>query len=532
MITKEELFNHGLIYENEKSGSIGVNYEMFTGLGDDYLNEFLAFIKENTSEKNYNNIVLGFSSRGIGKNSASYKKSQENNTISIKKEINNKCVEESTIKYEISAIDQVTEQLQSFKSKKAKFIDKISNENAEVLVDSVALEKFIRAAHFHNDIKLDLSLNIKDYVTNTEKNFTFDITGLRTTDTFKNGVLTKHLDKEGFTYKTTVYRNALPAIIQVKSFNEKGFQTLSSTENEYDDNKALVKAKTVNTVKQHNEFKPKSKISRNYSNGKLVAVRINDIQYGKKKFAIVDNIINITDDNLSIDFITDKPYEAKATDNLTVIKEILAIEGGIRQLQNYVSELNLNYKAIINDLYDKKLTYVKNAIENKEVIIYMGDKGNTTIYDRTGTRVAYFPANIINKVIPNPKALPNAMVEQSIKVGNDSNAIKRLYWLGIQEGEGKGIYAFHRSIKALCQNKATPSEVLDDIANRIFNGQFDESNLVFIASNKNASKDTLEKIYHSTSSILVKTRIKENNIEVTNNEYKSESEIADDILGD
>lgn len=525
-MNKEELYSLGYIYENGASGTIGVNYEVFRGLPESYLIEFIAYIKTIISKSNYTRIINGFSKRGIGRDIFEYRRKTGENEIRIIKHIGDDLYESVALCINIEPTDE-----------KAIFIKKLEGIESRTFFDIEAVDRLIIKARFDMNTKVSIDLTISNLMQSSSTVSHFDNYGLRYTCSYRGDELVCRLDKEGYECKKTFYANHRKDKVQIMSYDDKGHQTLSSTRYAYNDNNQLIYFDTLNSIKSNNEYKPFSKVRKyiDYIESdvfRITKIDIKDIKYGIKSITVKPDALIFDDNTKRVIYPLDEPFSVQSNTSLDKIASVLLAEGCLRQLHKDAPEVlnKIDYNNALEHIYELKLEYVKSAVEDKEVIIYIGDKGNITIYDREGSRAAYFPANILNKVIPDPKILPNTMVEQNIKEGNNGSLIKQLYWLGTREGEGKGIYAFHRCIKAFSKNPATPTEVLDDIVDRIIDGQYDETNLVFIASNPSTSRATLEKIYHDTSSVLVKSRV--NMSMSVLDEHESLSDIGDRILAD
>lgn len=540
-MTKQELILFNYITENVKSNTISINKNRILNANEDTIKEIMDCIKENATDKNYKAIAISLIEAGIKLENVDVNTvmnfKDTNGSVTIDKSFNGELYQKDEVYFGYTCDNEF--QLQT---KETQFnIDKLKKR-----IESLAESKTVTADSLESLARSFIRIRSTDNIL------------IRYTQTKGSEVKEWIFDKEGFREKTEKNNNMFiliekklaPGIRQTINFtdglpvsdiikdNNENFPKYEDTEYRYDENGKLTRKKTVIGIETLNGRTISNYVYRSYKDDILTKIRTKDIAHGNKNYIIdVDSIIFAYGDNKEReDIYISLPKNAKeyksASDTIQALKELDLLEGGLLQLKRFVPEITLDYDSLIPSIHNNKLVLGLEAVKDDNIVIYIADKGNTTLYDKEGTRIAYFPRNVLGNLYSDITSRPNTLVEQHIKNSDNPDMIRMIYWLGTQEGDNKGIYSFERIVRALAKNNATPSDILDSMVDKIIEGKYNNEIMVDIAQNKKLTKESIVKIIDSKPSLVVLDFLAKHPNSPTSEENKPKGkDIADSILG-
>ena len=522
-MTKQELDILGYTYTNLTSGYVGINYQTLLGADKAFVTEMLEVLRPIVSEKNLTDIYIGLDVNGI-RAEGSFTEARSISEAELpdifrgknfsKMILVNRGIDGSVYETDYVGFSYIYGNDMQAKSKAAAArAERLETEITEIaergLLNEDALKRtastFTRISSI-DDISICLYCIYpgRDTATFTE----YSRRGLIRKASYKSGILNSEQTYSDASMTETTYHDGLPVRIQTTLTGMHGASEISTQTPTYD-NGVLVKSKTIISKRLTEGFQPICYVYRHYDGARnLVSAKINDQQYGKKSYTFQDNGFTEEEDGNVVSYAG--VVQTTDTQNaMQSLKQLLQLEGAIRQVKSMLPEVKMDYKSIFNEIYEQKVNYAITAMKDGQAMLYIADKGNMTIYDLEGNKAVYFPVDIIKKFLPAYKNYPNVIVEQKIKEGSDPEAIRLLYEFGKGDGKREQIYAFLRVVKALSKNPATPADILRSITDGIHEGRYDSANLVLISANPNADTDTLQEILNHNPSVLVKSHISE-----------------------
>ena len=526
-MTKQEYETLGYIYTNLTSGYTGVNYDMFVGATGDAVESFLSAIKPEITKNNFIDIIIGLDKHGVltgktEKNIAKIGKAElpdifgtdfDGSSFRMEKSVEDYGVYETVyVAYRYVFGSKMQIKSKSAEAREQRLISEISALADRKNFDQSAIQRiaegFMKISTIDDiEIRLYRTFPLKD----TGELCIFNKQGLRVKESLKSGSVISRKEYIGNIMTETFFEKERPVKKQVSVTDVYGLRENTEEILTYNAENRLEKSKTTISMKLSEGFAPVCFVHKHYgADEKLESLVINDKEYGKKTYKLEKNGFILTADDQTLNFDGDIDHLV-TEDPIETINALMFLEGGLRQLEKRVPELPFDHKKLLDTIYVRKANNAMAAIKEEKVILYIADKGNTTIYDTNHKRIVYFPVDIIKKYLPSYKNYPNVLVEQRIKDGNDSEAIQKLYDFGTKTSKDT-IYAFHRVVKALVKNPATPAGVLDDIVDKISDGTFeyDTYALAAIASNPSTQTSTLQKLIDRKPSAFVRSCIEAN----------------------
>lgn len=522
-MTKQELDILGYTYTNLTSGYVGVNYQTLLGADKAFITEVLDAIRPVVTEANMSDIYIGLDRNGILAEGSFidtkeiseaelpdvFRGKQAAKIFLISRGVSGSVYETDYVAYSYIYGNEMQAKSKAALARAQRLEQTITDTAKQGQLSEDVLRKISLSFSRISSVD-DISISMYCIYPNRDTaTFTaYNRHGLIRKADYKSGVMTSEQTYEDGCMTETTFYNGLPVRIQKTLTGVYGTNEISTQTPTYDNGK-LVKSKTVVSKRLAEGFQPICYIYRHYDdNEALISTKINDQQYGKKSYAFQGKGFTEEEDGAIVSYDGTVTVDSESSP-MAALKKLLQLEGAMRQLKAMVPEVKLGYKEIFNDIYEQKVNYAMEAMKSGDAMLYIADKGNMTIYDQEGNKAVYFPVDIIKKFLPAYKNYPNVMVEQKIKEGNDAEAIRRLYEFGKGSENREPIYAFHRVVKALSKNPATPSDILRSITDGIHQGKYDSANLVLISSNPNADTDTLQEILNHKPSVLVKSHIEE-----------------------
>ncbi len=524
-MTKQELDILGYTYTNITSGYVGVNYSALVGAEESFISEVLDTLKPTITEANLIDIIIGLDENGIPTGQSEKKitevdkaqlpdlflKEHVEKTFRIDHAIKNIGIYETDyIGYAYLYGNEMQKKSKAGHARAASLDEKMQTIVNCGSIQTKDLEKL--AASYTKISSID-DISICVYQTYPRKDssilYHFDRHGLSSRTKYNAGVITdSQIYKENSLTETT-YHDGLAVRTQETITGLHGVSEVVVTTPTYE-GRNIVKSKTTYSRRLAEGFQPICHVHRFYNEaGELSKVKISDAKYGKKSYQLHEKGFE-TEENGNVISYAGQVAVSNPEDPMLALRELLQLEGALMQLKSVVPEYELDYQPILREIYTQKVNYALAAIKEEKALLYIADKGNMTIYDNDYKKAVYFPVAIIKQYLPTYRNYPNVIVEQKIKEGSDPEAIRRLFEFGTHTEGPDAVYAFHRVVKALSKNKATPSDVLRKIVEGIYDGKYDNSNLITISSNPNTDTETLQIIIDHKPTLLVKSHIEEN----------------------
>lgn len=517
-MTKQELDTLGYTYTNLTSGYVGLNYDTLIGAGEEFVSDILSALEPVITKDNLTDLVIGMDtheiSTGRTENTIQDISVQEipdavgnipnGKAYRIDKSIRGLGVYENDfLVYAYVYGNEIQKKSKGSMSREKLLSNRVSelicSGNIQPATVLGIARSFLKISSIDDvDIRLYKTFPMKD----TGILYNYDRHGLKKEQHFKDGALfLEKVYKEDVVVSTT-YSEGLPVRIHTTTTGMYGIAEIANEIPTYE-NGVMVKTKITYSKRLTDAVQPVCYVHKFYQDNVLVKAKINDSKYGKKEYVFDGKNFTMEENGKTVKY-TGKIEFAPDIDAMVALQELLMLEGGLIQLKNRLPEYKIDYSAIFNTIYTEKTNYAIAAIKEQRAWIYVADRGNTTIYDTNFNKAVYFPAEVVKKFLPTYSNYPNVMVEQRIREGNDPEAIRRLYELGTRSDDEETIYAFHRVVKSLSKNPATPADILKDITKRAHEGKFESSNIRFIVENPNTDEETLQDILnHKPSNLIV-----------------------------
>ena len=502
-MTKNQMITMGLAFENKKNQMITLDTDRLSMYSKENIQSILADVKSFVSDENYKNIIVSLAENGIDGDWYEKDKKTDDKKLTFKVIVDGTVCSESELTFSYTCVkdpDPKTEK---------RLIASLTDLYNQKIVTRLQIEKI--AATF-STIKKGHNIVIKyvetNYLKNTINKYSFDKVGFRLREEFKNNE--KILEEKRLSLskrKLTLFSNSMK-IREV--ITDTSLNTSEEILYKYSDDNKIDCIKKTLSIKEVEDNVKQSVTFIYYKDNNPVQAKINDPVFGVKEYKFKKSKMAANVEGTVVIAEFDPVNIICKKEGLEHLKELGAIDGALIELEKNIKEIKIPYDKLFEKIYYEKTKTVIGLIKKREVIVYVGDKGNTCIYDKQGEKVAYLPRKSLGKLYDKIVVLPGVLVEQRIKYSDNVNDIKKVYWLGNQIGEKKGIYAFERVIRALCQNENTPSDILNDIAVAVLNGKYDYKNIVYIAGNKSTAVSTLQMIIDSKPSILVKDALDAN----------------------
>lgn len=515
---KQYLDRLGFTYTNLTSGYVGLNYDTLLGADSSFISEILAVLEPVITKENYLDIIIGMNDHGISpdKTETSVKtlsseelpdvirKGNDGIAFRIEKSLKDTGVYETdyiSYAYHYGNIIQKKSKNGASREKilRDRMTDLISKGNLQPSMLQDIARSFTKIATIDDiDIRFFRTFPLKD----TGNMYLYNRHGIKLEQIYRNGQIIAEKAYHDDSVTDTTYCDGVPVRIQKVLTGLYGISEIVTEIPTYE-GKTLKKTRISHAKKLAEGIQPVCYVHKEYQNGHLFSATINDCKYGKKIFTFSGGGFTMDQDENHIEF-TGKIDLPDHIDAMEALRQLCLIEGGLKQLKTHLPEYKIDYNQIFNTIYTEKTNYAIAAIKEKKALIYVADKGNTTIYDTGYKKAVYFPAGVIKKFLPSYRNYPNVMVEQKIKEGQDPEAIRRLYELGTKTTDEETIYAFRRVVRGLSKNPATPAWILKAIVQKIYQGDFESDNIRFIAQNPSADESTLQEIInHSPSSLVM-----------------------------
>ena len=522
-MTKQELDILGYTYTNLTSGYVGVNYSTLLGASKEFVDELLNTLKPVITETNLINIIVGMDEHDIPTGYSNcrcvkiteselpdlFPKALAANTYRIDRQIEGV----GTYQTDYIGFDYLFGNEMQKKSKSAQAKARAFVEQMQAITENC----HIRAAEvsgvtgsFAKISTID-DVGVCTYQIFPKKDCSsmqiFDRHGLKSKTDYASGRITQKKVYEENSVTETTYHDGLPVRTQKTITGMHGVSEVVVMVPTYEGQK-LLKSKTTYSKRLAEGFQPTCYVNRYFDeNGTLTQAKINDAKYGKKTYIFDGKTFDVEENGNTLHFNGSAVTVTDPSDPMLSMKELLQLEGALLQLRANIEEYRLDFQNVLNGIYADKVNYALAAIKEEKAILYVADRGNMTIYDKNYEKAVYFPVSIIKQYLPTYRNYPNVIVEQKIKDGNDEKAIRMLYEFGTKTKGPDAVYAFHRVIKALSKNPATPSDILADIVKGIYEDKYDLANLITISSNPHTDTETLQEILNHKPTSLVKSHI-------------------------
>ncbi len=520
-VDKNYLDTLGYTYTNITSGYVGLNYETLIGASEEFVGEVISALEPVITKENLIDLIIGMDANEIptGKTLVNIQEiskaelpdlvviDSDSKAFRVEKSIKDIGVYETDyICYAYVYGNEIQKKSKNGAAKAQLLADKMNEYINRGVIKTADLKdiatSFLKIATIDDiDIRLFKTFPIKD----TGNLYLYDRHGIKKEQMFKQGSLFNEKTYCEETVTNTTFNDGVPVRIMKTITGMYGTKEVITEIPAYD-NGVLVKSKITYSQKLSEGFQPTCYVHKTFQDGKLVKTTINDSKYGKKVFLFTDKGFHMEENDNAVDFTGDVSLPADM-DAMEALRHLLLLEGGIMQLKNRLPEYKLDYSKVLNAIYTEKTNFAIAAIKENRAIIYVADRGNTTIYDADFKKAVYFPVDVIKKFMPSYKNYPNVIVEQRIKEGNDPQAIRRLYELGTRVDDEETIYGFKRIVKALAKNPATPADILADIVKRVYEDKFETDVLRFVAENPTTNEETLQNMINHRPSTLVRTCI-------------------------